>query len=584
MKKRPDLHLALTLGVAPVLAAAASAQTFVLDATVDTVDANPGDGVAADSAGRVTLRAAVQEANALGTPCTIVLRAGRTYTLTRTGADEDAASTGDLDVTGKITIRDESVIDAAGIDRIFDVQPGGRLVIGDVTLRGGSVTGASGGGVRSRGTTVMHRARVEDCTALGAGGSGGAYFNDGGNMQLIDVWMEGGRAERAGGAIEANGGTTLVASCTVVDNETGPMPGNGGGLHLTGAGSVTITDTTFLRNTAASEGGAAWNSSSGTMTVSDCTVRDNVAQGTAADNGGGGLFNDGGFLLVNSSTFISNSATAGAGSGGGMLNDGGDVIVEYSEFTANGSNRAGGGVEVVGGNTEIAFTRVRQNGTGASPGNGGGVHVTGAGRVFVDRSQFMANTASAEGGGLWNSASGDMHVRRSIVDGNIASGDAADQGGGGLFNDGGDVELVGSTVFDNHAIGASGSGGGVLNDGGSVLVTFTRFEGNGSNRAGGAVEAVEGETRLVNVTLTGNQTGAAPGNGGGLHLTGAGDVTIANSTITANSAANEGGGLWNSSTGFMSVTGSTIQGNTAPIGPDLFNDGGTFTVDGNPVP
>lgn len=39
--------------------------TFTVDTDLDTVDANPGDGVCADSAGRCSLRASVMEANAL---------------------------------------------------------------------------------------------------------------------------------------------------------------------------------------------------------------------------------------------------------------------------------------------------------------------------------------------------------------------------------------------------------------------------------------------------------------------------------------------------------------------------------------
>ena len=34
----------------------------------------------------------------------------------------------------------------------------------------------------------------------------------------------------------------------------------------------------------------------------------------------------------------------------------------------------------------------------------------------------------------------------------------------------------------------------------------------------------------------------------------------------------------------MTVTNTAIFGNTAPVGPQVFNDGGTFTLDGEPVP
>lgn len=80
------------------------------------------------------------------------------------------------------------------------------------------------------------------------------------------------------------------------------------------------------------------------------------------------------------------------------------------------------------------------------------------------------------------------------------------------------------------------------------------------------------------------ETGDNPGNGGGLHLTGAGEVIIDRSVVVDNSAANEGGGLWSSATGTMIVTDTRIRGNRAPVGPNVFNDGGTFTIDGEPVP
>ena len=53
---------------------------------------------------------------------------------------------------------------------------------------------------------------------------------------------------------------------------------------------------------------------------------------------------------------------------------------------------------------------------------------------------MTGNFAAAEGGGLWNSV-GTMTVNRTIIDDNEASGDNADQGGGGLFNNGGKLKV-----------------------------------------------------------------------------------------------------------------------------------------------
>ncbi len=136
-----------------------------------------------------------------------------------------------------------------------------------------------------------------------------------------------------------------------------------------------------------------------------------------------------------------------------------------------------------------------------------------------------ATAPSAEGGGLWNSAAGTFTVTGSEVVGNTAGGNDADQGGGGLYNDGGTLTVRDSVVSENTATGTAGSGGGLLNKG-TLEVTGTTFDANTSVRAGGAIETTDATTvTLRDVVLTGNDTGASPGNGGGLHITAAGVVT-----------------------------------------------------------
>src|SRR5262245_31858194 len=62
---------------------------FIVNSTVDAGDAAPGDGVCDSGTGACTLRAAVQETNALEGFDVIVLPAG-TYLLTIPGHDETA--------------------------------------------------------------------------------------------------------------------------------------------------------------------------------------------------------------------------------------------------------------------------------------------------------------------------------------------------------------------------------------------------------------------------------------------------------------------------------------------------------------
>lgn len=104
--------------------------------------------------------------------------------------------------------------------------------------------------------------------------------------------------------------------------------------------------------------------------------------------------------------------------------------------------------------------------------------------------------------------------------------------------------MDGSTIEGNVADGAAGSRGGILNNMGELDVNDIAITNTTSDRAGGGIEANVGTTDLDRVDLVGNTTGDAPGNGGGLHLTGAGTVDITRSRVVANTAANEGGGLW----------------------------------------
>lgn len=565
---------------------AAASGGFTVNTTADTPAAYHGDNRCADASGHCSLRAAIQASNATQGKTTITLQPDATYDLAIRGAGEDRAASGDLDVTGHVRIiGNGATLNANGIDRAFDVMPGAWLEIENLTIVGGAPpAGESGGAVRSAGTLKVSLSHLSGNTVSGEGASGGAILNDEGVLTVERSTIAHNAATRAGGGIEAVGGKTTVHGSYLLNNHTGPTPGNGGGLHITGAGTVEVTYSYVRNNFASAEGGGLWNSAEGTMTISNVTITGNIARGEGADQGGGGLFNDGGALYVANSTINGNVADGTAGSGGGILNDRGKLTVEGSSIAFNTAKRAGGGVEANEGTTVLRATSLIENHTGPAPGNGGGLHITGRGTVEVDRGIVRGNTASAEGGGLWNSAAGTMTVTHTFVGNNIASGAEADQGGGGLFNDGGTLTVRNSTVFNNVADGAAGSGGGIFNDRGVLQVQSTHITGNTAKRAGGGIEANSGQTHLTAVSLLNNHTGPNPGNGGGFHITGAGSVRIHGSNVSGNSASNEGGGLWNSAHGTIIVSLTIIEGNQSSNGPDVFNVGGTFIIDEVAVP
>src|SRR5262245_51548314 len=76
--------------------------TFRVNTTLDTVAVNLRTGK--DATGHVSLRSAIMAADARGGPSTINLRSG-TYRLTIDTISKDSAAIGDLDLTGKITIK-----------------------------------------------------------------------------------------------------------------------------------------------------------------------------------------------------------------------------------------------------------------------------------------------------------------------------------------------------------------------------------------------------------------------------------------------------------------------------------------------
>ena len=151
----------------------ARAITIVVNDLSDALDVTPGDGACATGTGTCTLRAAIQEANALPGSDLIVLPAG-TINLLRSGAD-DTALNGDLDISTTL------VISGAGTtingstwigspDRIFHVLPGGDVLIKGVTIKSGKAQ--LGGGILNNGALTLWETTVYTNSATSGGGGG----------------------------------------------------------------------------------------------------------------------------------------------------------------------------------------------------------------------------------------------------------------------------------------------------------------------------------------------------------------------------------------------------------------------------
>lgn len=518
----------------------------------------------------------------------------------------------------------------------ISAMSGTTLTLNNCTVRDSEAMGndaaQGGGGIYTMGTLNLNGCLITNNEASGTSGSGGGVLiGTGGNMVAgtgndalsTPTMISDNTASRAGGGIEGNSGantTITLNGVQLVNNETGSNPGNGAGLHVTGAGNTEINNCTVTGNEAASEGGGLWNGT-GTMTITDTTIEDNEAMGNDATNGGGGIYNlNNGTLIIRGCIINNNHATGTSGSGGGIFSDiSSTLLVETSEsqtqsvISNNTANRAGGGVEYNTAITEpgsiigsATFNNVNFTGNSiltANPGNGGAYHITGPGTTNFSGGTISGNMA-VQGGGLWN-ASGTMVLESITITDNEATGNAAPgttasgDGGGGIYNVNGSVAISDTSfITQNRATGTAGSGGGIFSGGGNITVNNSNIENNSANRAGGGIEIITGTYILNNTMVTGNDVNGtagtpAPGNGGGVHITGpltdttpvpVTTFTINGGRIDSNIAAREGGGLWNNSNATMIVDGVTMDGNTAngnsgdDGGGAIFNNNGTLMV------
>lgn len=305
--------------------------------------------------------------------------------------------------------------------RVIDIDDGdaGNLLnvqIEGVTLTGGDVSGA-GGGIQSReNLNLTDVAIIGNATGPGADGAFGLLGQDG---------EDGSRGGDGGGIFSSGGDLTIVGS-TITGNSTG-RGGNGG------------------------DGGDGIDGPNG----------DNGGDGGNGESGGygGGIFTDGGNLVIASSTISGNSTGNGGTSGRG----------------GDGGEGGFGGISGFGG----------RGGDGGYGGNGGGIYSS-VGELTITGSTISGNfTGFGQSGG----AGGEGGFGASGGDG----GDGGNGGsGGGLYSVEGRLELSMSTITDNQA---SGGGAG----GASGLGAFAG--GDGSDGFGGGINSLGNDPFLIDNSI-----------------------------------------------------------------------------------
>ena len=336
---------AAILAVLLALSPAASAVTFGVDSMLDAVDVAPGDGLCLTAAGTCTLRAAVQESNALPSFDSVILPAG-TFDLTLPGAGEDACASGDLDVTDPMNLfgsgSDVSIVRAANADRILDVRldASGLASVSDIRLEGGSLGSAGeGAGIDVRaGTFNLKHAVVARCSTGTDGLGGGVCLHDGTALISTVTFIACAAGDSGfGGALAILGNAATVMDCVFEADSTGTNGGGGGIAVLAGAAMVSRSLFTSCRATFG--GGAYLGGATANMEIATSTLRDGYA------TSGGGVDIAMGRLTMLNSTLSGNQAVldggglhAAVGSSANLINC---TIASNTAMRGGGASNAG---------------------------------------------------------------------------------------------------------------------------------------------------------------------------------------------------------------------------------------------------
>jgi hypothetical protein len=306
---------------------------------------------------------------------------------------------------------------------------------------------------------------------------------------ISGLCITGGSATRGAGVLSY--GNLTLTDCTITGNSAqGGTTSNTGGGALLSFGPATLTDCKISDNSAFDGGGL---DDFNATTLTGCTI-----SGDSAKNGGGGIMIDTGTTKLYDCTLGSNSAQGG----GGLSNDYGTADLTGCTITANSAETGGAGLINLRSSSSVTLTActISDNSTPAAPSLGGG--------------------DSAVGGGLDNF--GSATLTDCTISNNYAQG-----GGGGLENFG-ELALTNCTLSGN----ASQNGAGLFNDTGIAVLTDCTLEGNSAAIRGGGLSNDYATATLTSCTISGNSAG--DGIGGGVDNIRSGQTVTLTDTIVAN--------------------------------------------------
>lgn len=357
------------------------AATFVVDSVLDTVDANPGDGVCAGAADSgCSLRAAIGESNASPGADEIELPAGD-FVLTIAGTDEDLNASGDLDIADDMTIRGAGVevtrIDGNSLDRVIQIHAGAEsraVRFEHLTIQNGALVGK---GLNDSGAGLRIAQTVQ--------------------VALDDVVIRRGRLSNTYGAVAIDAAGCVEGSrVRILDNRDTDQTGSADAMAaivVHGAGACLSLSDSEISGNLADYAGAILAEDAAPITLRRSLISDNEARFAGA-------------MILNSDndTLLENVTISGnRGNPGAILNDGGSHLnLVNSTVTGNGPSNAGcvvGGIQDVHGGFGLTFlsnTVVYGNGPGSTADDCEAATSVGGGNMIGDSQHCRFNSQPSD--------------------------------------------------------------------------------------------------------------------------------------------------------------------------------------------
>ena len=311
------------------------------------------------------------------------------------------------------------------------VGPGAEVL----TLDGGGITRhfkvAANISLSLTGMTLSSGEAQDDGGTVYDDPIGGAIFNEG-ELTLETLHFINNHAVN-GGAVYNFGETAVVtiknSSFGTDDEADANRADRSGGALFNDNGQMTVDSSSFLNNRATERGAAAYNLGEvAFLDIGDSTMSLNIAKD------GGAIKNEQGRVRITASVLEKNTATTLEA--GAIFNTNGTIELIDSELLDNEAlEGAGGAVYSFGADAIILVDNSKITNNTAGLYGGGLVHESGSGTLIIQNaSEISANKAKGSGGGIFNGASMSLSEDSSVT-GNTADLDNDDIGrGGGIYS------------------------------------------------------------------------------------------------------------------------------------------------------